>query len=84
MFIRRTSDFEDALKRLPKGIQAIFRKQEKIFIDNWLDPRLHAKRVKELPGAFSMRITRRYRVLFYFGDDTAVFFAVGHRKDIYE
>jgi len=27
---------------------------------------------------------RRYRVLFYFKNKEAIFFSIGHRKDIYE
>jgi mRNA-degrading endonuclease RelE of RelBE toxin-antitoxin system len=48
-----------------------------------LVPRLHIKRIKELPGVFSFRITRRYRVLFYFRNGEAIFFKIGHRKEIY-
>lgn len=84
MRIRKTSDFSDGLKQLPSDIKRLFKKQEIIFNVNWLDARLHAKRLKELSGVYSFRITRRYRVLFYFRGDEAVFFAIGHRKDIYE
>lgn len=84
MAIRKTSDFTDAFRKLPRDAQRLFRKQEKVFAENWLDPRLHVKRLKELPGIYSFRVTRRYRVLFYFDRNDAVFFSIGHRKDIYE
>jgi len=42
------------------------------------------KKVKGLPDVFSFRITRRYRVLFYFQNiNTAIFFEVDHRKYVY-
>ena len=84
MTVHKTGDFVRNLKKLPADARKLFAKQENIFKENWLDPRLHTKRVRELPGAYSFRVTRRYRVLFYFRDTEAVFFAVGHRKDIYE
>ena len=83
MVIHKTDDFLRAANRLPKGIQDLLKKQERIFQENWLDPSLHTKRVKELPGAYSLRITRRYRAFFYWKDEEAVFFSVGHRKDVY-
>lgn len=66
------------------GNSTIFKIQKKRFQENWRDPRLHVKKVRELEDAFSFRVTRRYRVLFYFqNQDTAVFFDVDHRKDVY-
>lgn len=84
MFIRKTENFLNCLSKLPNEIVDIYEKQEAIFLSNWLDPRLHGKRLKELKGVFSFRITRRYRVLFYFRNKEAIFFSIGHRKDIYE
>ena len=83
MVIHKTDDFVQDLLRLPKPIQQLLQKQERIFRDNWLDPRWHTKRVKELPGVYSVRITRRYRALFYWKGQEAIFFSMGHRKDIY-
>lgn len=83
MLIRKTDDFSRELGELPVEIISIFRKQEAIFRGNWFDARLHVKRLKELNGVYSFRVTRRYRVIFYFRDNEAVFFKVGHRKDIY-
>ncbi len=82
--IHKTEDFNRNFDRLPLEIKKIFKKQETIFKNNWLDPRLHCKRLKELQGVFSFCITRRYRALFIFKDSYAVFFAIGHRKDIYD
>lgn len=84
MIIYKTKDFNEELEKLPEKIKKLFRKQESIFKDNWLDSRLHTKRIKELLGVYSFRITRRYRALFYFDNDKAVFFSIGHRKDVYD
>jgi len=83
MVIHKTDDFVREFAKLPTEIKRLYHKQEAIFKINWLDPRLHTKRVKELKGVYSFRITRRYRVLFYFRGEEAIFFSIGHRKDIY-
>lgn len=84
MRLTKTDDFGKDLKDLPKDILAIVDKQEKIFHKNWTDSRLHTKRIKELKGVFSFRITRQYRVLFRFEGETAIFFKIGHRKNVYD
>ena len=84
MRIVKTKDFKKNFSKLPFSIKKLFETQEKIFQKNWLDSRLHTKRIKELPGVYSIRITRRYRALFYFDrNGDAIFFAIGHRKEIY-
>jgi mRNA-degrading endonuclease RelE of RelBE toxin-antitoxin system len=83
MIIIETEDFKKDLKNLPSEIKRLYQRQKVIFKENWLDPRLHTKRIKELPGVYSFRITRRYRVLFYFRNGEAIFFKIGHRKEIY-
>jgi mRNA-degrading endonuclease RelE of RelBE toxin-antitoxin system len=83
MNILKTKDFEKGLKELPLKIKKLFQKQENIFRENWLDHRLHTKRIKELSGVYSFRITRQYRALFYFRNNEAIFFTIGHRKDVY-
>lgn len=84
MEIRKTRDFLRSLDELPFSIQKTWIRQEQIFKRNWIDPRLHTKKLKELKGVYSIRITRRYRALFYLKNSDAIFFAVGHRKEIYE
>ena len=83
MVIRKTEDFLRDVERLPKSVEALLEKQEEIFLRNWLDPRLHTKRLKELRGVYSFRITRRYRTLFYWKGADAIFFSIGHRRDVY-
>ncbi|MCK5320436.1 hypothetical protein KAJ61_03540 [Candidatus Parcubacteria bacterium] len=84
MQIKQTKDFQKAFKNLQQDIKKFYQIQENRFIVNWRDSRLHIKKVKNLDHAFSFRITRRYRVFFYFQDpETAIFFDIDHRKDIY-
>ena len=85
MEVIKTKEFIIALEKLPKEIQRLYAIQERRFRENWRDSRLHIKEVRSLPLALSFRITRRYRVLFYFRDSSAaVFFEVDHRKDVYK
>lgn len=85
MNIIKTDDFERAFNRLPREIQRLYITQVKRFEENWRDPRLHIKKVRALPFTFSFRITRRYRVFFYFQNtQTAILFDIDHRKDIYK
>lgn len=84
MEIIHTKDFEQAFRKLPKEIQKLYFQQEERFKVNWRDSRLHVKRVRIFDYAFSFRITRRYRVFFYFQhEEKAIFFDVDHRKDAY-
>lgn len=85
MRIVATKDFERARKTLPAEAQRLFEQQRQRFLINWRDPRLHVKKLRGLSGTFSFRVTRRYRVLFYFTrlESEAIFFAIGHRKDVY-
>jgi mRNA-degrading endonuclease RelE of RelBE toxin-antitoxin system len=85
MFVIKTSDFERAFKILPSDIRRLCGVQEDIFVLNIRDPRLHIKKLRDFDGVFSFRITRRYRVLFYFQNaDTVILFDIDHRKDIYK
>jgi mRNA-degrading endonuclease RelE of RelBE toxin-antitoxin system len=71
------------LRSCPKKSNASI--QKKRFRRNWRDPRLHIKKIRALPYALSFRITRRYRVFFYFQNvETAIFFEIDHRKDVYK
>ena len=84
MRIIKTDDFVRVFTKLPKEIQRLYLIQEKRFLSNWRDPRLHIKKVRTLQLSMSFRITRRYRAFFYFQDDeSAIFFEIGHRKSSY-
>lgn len=84
MKIIKTDDFDGAFGKLPRNVKRLFFVQEARFLISSQDPRLHIKKIKVLPLAFSFRITRNYRALFYFQDlETAILFDIDHRKDIY-
>lgn len=84
MEIRETESFNKSLEKLSKDARRLYATQKNRFLKDSKDPRLHTKKVINLPGVFSFRITRRYRLLFYLqNSDTAIFFEIGHRKDIY-
>lgn len=84
MEVIRTEEFQRSLQRLPADATKLYEIQERRFRENWCDPRLHLKKVQGLKDALSFRVTRRYRVLFYLrSKESAVFFEIDHRKDVY-
>lgn len=84
MKIILTDDFLGHLEKLPSATQRSFYKQKTIFVDNPRHPSLHTKKLKDLDGVYSFRIGKAHRVLFFFNTEgVTVFFAIGHRKDIY-
>lgn len=84
MTIRKAPHFLKDYSRLPLDIQRLFVVQEQRFHADRFDPRLHFQKLIDVPGVYSFRVTRRYRVMLRFeGPDDAVFFAIGHRKDTY-
>ena len=84
MEIIEAESFRRSLAKLPRAVQQLYQTQVDRFRVNWRDPRLHTKRVRGLPEAYSFRVTRRYRALFVTRNQrTAVIFEIDHRKDIY-
>jgi len=72
------------LGRLTADVRRLFFIQEEILKQDWRDPRLHVKKLTGRLPLFSFRVTRSYRVLFYFrAYDEIALFAIGGRKDIY-
>lgn len=85
MKILYSPQFRKKFHKFPPIVQNYYRKQERIFQENWRDARLHLKKLRGYPFAFSFRITRSYRVIFIFVEQNAVLFSeIGHRKDIYK
>ena len=79
-----TNNFKRSFAKIPSGIKELFAVQEKRFGENWRDARLHIKRLHAFNGVFSFRVTRNWRVLFYFQNPaTAIFFEIDNRKDVY-
>ena len=84
MKIIYADEFRKRFRKLPSEIQRLYFAQELRFRENWRDPRLQVKKLKEHPFPFSLRVTRRYRVLFVFVDeDTVLFATIGHRRESY-
>lgn len=85
MEITKTSDFSKSFRKLSADVQRLYTIQERRFLANWQDPRLHFKKLLGPELAFSFRVARRYRVLLYFQNpNQAVFFDIDHRKDVYK
>lgn len=84
MIIIYSDGFYKQFNRLPNRIQKLYRTKEDIFRQNWRNSGLDVKKLKDHHYPFSFRINRQYRVLFIFvKENTALFGAVGHRKDVY-
>ena len=84
MTIIKTVDFEKAFNKLPQEIQRLVHRQEICFLENPYDSRLHRKKLRGPEDIFSLRVTRNYRILYHFEDlDTAIWFKISHRKDVY-
>ena len=84
MNVIRTKGFDQSFGKLPREAKRLYLAQEQRFKENWKDPRLHVKKLHNFEHALSFRVTRNWRVLFYFQNKTAViFFEIDNRKDIY-
>ncbi len=77
--------FLKSARALPIPQQQKLAKLVERLAENPYHPLLHTKRLSgELIGLLSFRITRDWRVVFYFMDaDTIQLLHVGNRKDIY-
>lgn len=81
-----TSDFLKTAKKLPANVHDKLVKQIGTLEQNPFHSVLHAKPLAgQLAGFYSFRITRDWRVIFYFLNELSVkLIRVGHRKDIYK
>jgi len=78
-------DFLKSAALLPNGIKKKLATSIGMLEKNPYSPILHTKKLTgELTGLFSFRITRDWRVIFYFKNpETICIVDVGNRKDIY-
>ncbi len=84
MTLIETGDYRTGLAALPKKVQRLADTQVARLATNIRDSRLHTKKLTDLKGVYSFRITRKYRGLFYLdAKRNIILFAIGHRKDIY-
>ena len=83
MRIARTTHFDAMFEQLPVRIQKLFDVQTERLAVSPRDPRLHLKKLAGKDDAYSIRLTREFRALFAWDHQSATFFSVGARKDIY-
>ena len=77
--------FFNESKKLPEPIQNKLARLLEFLASNPFHPLLHTKKLSgNLNQSYSFRITRDWRVIFYFEDkETIKLLKVGNRKDIY-
>lgn len=83
MRIIYSSKFAREYKKLPNEIKDLAEKQEKIFRNNPLDPRLKTHKLKgPLKDFLAFSIGYKYRIIFEFGDnrDQVYFHSVGDHE----
>lgn len=86
MNIIYSKEFIKSAKLLPKSIQNKLADLLLILKENSFSPVLHTKPLTgDLKGFYSFRITRDWRVIFHFKENSQCIFLVdvAHRKDIY-
>lgn len=85
MFIVYNAGFLKASRISPKNIQNKLATALEILQQNPFHPLLHTKQLSgRLAGFLSFRITRDWRVVFYFKNpETISLTKIAHRKDIY-
>lgn len=78
-------EFLKSAKKLPQIQQEKLSELITFLEENPYDPRLHTKHLSGLlSGLLSFRVTRDWRVIFQFIDNTTIqLIRVAHRKDVY-
>ena len=76
--IHYTFAFRRAYKRLPRRIQDVLDRKDRMFRENPFHPMLRTHKLHgPLAGEWSFWVTRDYRVLFEFVRDGALFHDIG-------
>jgi len=85
MILLKTRRYRRSSAKLPRKIQHLLFRQEKLLAENIFNPKLHTKKLKMQleERIFSFRITREYRGLFRIEKNEIILFEIGERKDIY-
>lgn len=86
MKIFLNQSFLKSAKNLPSNTQSKLAKLLELAQIDPFHPLLHTKHlIGELTGFLSFRVTRDWRVIFYFMDqETIHLLKIAHRKDIYK
>lgn len=79
--IKRTKNFTDELRKLPKNYQGIVFETIQKLRDNPGYPSLHTKKLKGHVGLFESRVNRDLRLIWQYDDDKIALVDVG-RHDI--
>ncbi|PIR75753.1 MAG: type II toxin-antitoxin system mRNA interferase toxin, RelE/StbE family [Candidatus Magasanikbacteria bacterium CG10_big_fil_rev_8_21_14_0_10_43_9] len=85
MTILITKEFKKRYKKLSPSIQAKAEKQEQLFRTNPFHPSLHTEKLNpKKREVWSIRIDKKYRIIFRFIDgETILFLTVGPHDWIY-
>lgn len=85
MDIIYTDEFVKRFKKLPKSIQKLAVKQEELFKVAPFYPSLHTEKlVPKSKQLWSIRIDRKYRIIFRkYSDTSMVFLTVGEHNWVY-
>jgi len=86
MEILVTEEFERRFSQLPLAVQKKAEKQEKLFRQNPFYPSLHTEKLEpKNKEIWSIRVDRRYRIVFRFvSGSTVLFLTVGPHDWIYK
>lgn len=81
-----TEEFERRFSQLPLAVQKKAEKQEKLFRQNPFYPSLHTEKLEpKNKEIWSIRVDRRYRIVFRFvSGSTVLFLTVGPHDWIYK
>ncbi len=74
MEIIHTGDFEKLITKLPTNIKLLCLSQERIFVNNWRDTRLHLKKIKDLEQVFLFVLLESIWSCFIFKIKTGQYF----------
>lgn len=85
MIIIYSPTFRKGYKKLPKSIKLIAEKKENIFREDPHDESLETHKLHgKLKDFWSFSITKEYRIIFEFIDETTVYFHTVGKHDIYK
>jgi mRNA-degrading endonuclease RelE of RelBE toxin-antitoxin system len=76
-----TEHFDREFRKLPKSVQAAFKKQLALLLDNMRHPSLRAKKYDESLDVWQGRVTRNVRFYFRIYGDVYVLLNIRKHKD---
>ena len=76
--------FKKSLKKIPYDIIESTEEIIGIMSNNYNHSKLHTKKLQGNNILYSCRVTRDYRLLFYFEKSIIIIHTLKHRKDVYK